>query len=341
MSHSLSKALLYSATDIKIGELKSMNLTEYQYSDQELRMVDKAEKRCQEQSVFMSTQDDTDHHFKLSLIYSAPYVVYSQWNRELFNKHIIAIVWPRKYSPYASQVMESLFAQLAQYDVVTVSWLADGVDQMCHEMSIKANIPTIAVLWWGLKHYLEGKDRELIQKIVANGGLVLSEFKLNSRPERYTFPQRNRIVAGLSDMVFLPEASEKSGSLITVDFARQMHKDVYGTPNNIFLPTSQWLHQYMQQWLVTPVVNWEWMLGKYFGKKQQVTSSKQQVEKVDSLLDEETCLVIDILQKNPSWLSLNELVSQTGLGIEEVMSQLSMAEVMGQVRNDGGMWKVK
>ena len=68
---------------------------------------------------------------------------------------------------------------------------------------------------------------------------MLSEFKLNSRPERYTFPQRNRIVAGLSDMVFLPEASEKSGSLITVDFARQMHKDVYGTPNSIFSPTSQ------------------------------------------------------------------------------------------------------
>jgi DNA processing protein len=336
----ISKALLYSATDIKIGELKTINLTECQCSDQEIRMVEKAAKWCQDHSIFMSTQDDSDYHFKLSLIYTAPYVVYGKGNMDLLNQKIIGIVWPRKYSPYASQVMESLFTELAHYDVVTISGLADGVDRMCHEMSIKAGIPTIAVLWWGLKHYLESKDRELIQKIVANGGLVLSEFKLNSKPERYTFPQRNRIVAGLSDMVFLPEASEKSGSLITVDFARQMHKDVYGAPSSIFSSTSQWLHQYMQQGLVTPVVNWEWMLGKYFGKKvKSVEFTVKSWE--ENLFQWEVSPVVHILQKNPSWLSLNELVSQTGLGIEEVMSQLSMAEVMGQVRNDGGVWTVR
>lgn len=303
-------------------------------------MSEKVEKRCQEHSVLWLCQDERDYHFKLWLIYSAPYVVYALWNLELLHKNIIAIVWPRKYSPYATQVMESLFGLLPQYDVVTISGLADGVDQMCHELSIKAGIPTIAVLWGWLKYYLEGKDRELIQKIVANEWLVLSEFKLNSRPERYTFPQRNRIVAGLSDMVFLPEASEKSGSLITVDFARQMHKDVYGTPNSMFSSTSQWLHQYMQQGLVTPVVNWEWMLTKYFGKK--ISNEKLVISNWGvNLFQWEISHVVNILQKNPSWLSLNEMVRQTGLWIEEVMSQLSMAEVIGQVRNDGGLWKIR
>ena len=337
---SYNKWILYSATDIKISALRSIDITQTVLSDVDYNMYNKAKKRCQDNNVLAITADDSDYHFKLSLLYSAPYVVYAQWNINLLNKNIIAIVWPRKCSPYAIQVMEALFVQLQWYDIVTVSWLADGVDKMCHEFSLQSRIPTIAILWWGLKHYLESKDRELIQKIIANWWLVLSEFKLNSRPERYTFPQRNRIVAGLSDMVFLPEASEKSGSLITVDFARQMHKEVYGTPNSIFSSTSQWLHQYMQQWLVIPVTNWEWVLGKYFGKKTQDREFLLDQPKDENLLSTESSSVVQILQKNPAGLKLDELVRDAGLWIEEVMSELTMAEVMGKIRNDGGVWKV-
>ncbi len=337
---SYSKGILYSASDIKISQLKELIVENIPLSDSDQKMYDKASQRCQENNVFVFSWDDNNFHFKIPLIYSAPYVVYGQGNYDLLHKQSIAIVGPRKYSPYAHQVMESLFDELRWYDVVTISWLADGVDKICHELSIQSGIPTIAILWWGLKHYLESKDRELIKKIITNWWLVLSEFKLNSRPERYTFPQRNRIVAGLSDMVFLPEASEKSGSLITVDFARQMHKDVYGTPNTMFSSTSQWLHQYMQQWLVTPVVNWEWMLTKYFWRK--IRNEKWAISNwEDNVFQWEVSLVIDILQKNPAGLKLEELVRDTGLWIEEVMSELTMAEVMGQIRNDGGVWKVK
>lgn len=338
---SYSKGILYSASDIKISQLKELLSNNITLSDTDQKIYNKALQRCQENNVFVFTWDDNDYHFKFPQIYSAPYVVYGQGNYDLLHKQCIAIVGPRKYSPYANQVMESLFDKLVDYDVATISWLADGVDKMCHELSIKAGIPTIAILWWGLKYYLESKDRELIQKIIANWWLVLSEFKLNSRPERYTFPQRNRIVAGLSDMIFLPEASEKSGSLITVDFARQMHKDVYGTPNSIFSPTSQWLHQYMQQWLVIPVVNWEWMLTKYFGKKTQDRASLLNQSNDENLLSIEYSRVVQILQKNPAGLKLEELVRDTGLWIEEVMSELTMAEVIWQIRNDGGVWKVK
>lgn len=336
-----SKPILYSVTDLTIWDLKKIDLATYDLSEQELRLSEKALVWCQENSVFMVCQDDNDYHFKLGFVYSSPYIVYMVWNIELLNRQIIAIVWPRKYSPYATQVLESLFCVLSDYDVVTVSGLADGVDKMCHEDSIKAGIPTIAVLGWGLKHYLEGRDRDLIKKIIDNGGLVLSEFKLNSRPEKYTFPQRNRIVAWLSEMVFLPEASLKSWSLITVDFARQMHKDVYGTPNSIFSITSKWLHDYMQQWLISPVIDWDMMLGKYFGKKQQAIHNNQQVDTGEGLFQWEMSLVVEVVQKNPSWLNLEALVTQTGLGIEDVMSQLTMAEVMGQVRNDGGVWKMR
>ena len=181
----------------------------------------------------------------------------------------------------------------------------------------------------------------MIHKIIDNGWLVLSEFKLNSKPERYTFPQRNRIVAGLSELVFLPEASEKSGSLITVDFARQMHKDVYGAPSSIFSPTSQWLHKYMQQWLITPVVQRDWMLGKYFGRKATRVKNEEEVTKGSVLFDKEFSQVEQILQKNPAWLKLEELVRDTGWWIEDIMSELTMAEVMWSVMNDNGIWRLR
>lgn len=337
---SYSKGILYSSSDIKISQLKELIVDQNILSDSDQNMYNKALIWCQENDVLAFFWDENNYHFKFSLIYSAPYIVYAKWNIDLLNKNICAMVWPRKYSPYANQVMESLFVHLWEYDVVTISGLADGVDKMCHEMSLQSNIPTIAVLGGWLKHYMSWRDRELIQKIIDHGWLVLSEFKLNSKPERYTFPQRNRIVAGLSDMVFLPEASEKSGSLITVDFARQMHKDVYGTPNSIFSSTSQWLHQYMQQWLITPVVNWEWMLGKYFWKK--INDFQPKISDLqDSIFESDTSILIEVLQKNSSWLSLQSLIAHTGLGVEEVMSQLSIAEVLGQVRNDAGLWKIK
>lgn len=341
MSWTLDKALLYSTTELKISELRLLDREQTSSISYNHNLYEKAKNWCQEQSVFSFIQDTNNYHFKFSLVSSSPYIVYGKWNQELLNKSIIAIVGPRNASPYAHQVMESLFAELQHYDLVTISGLADGVDMMCHEMSIKAGIPTIAVLGWWLKYYLESGKREMIHKIIDNGWLVLSEFKLNSRPERYTFPQRNRIVAGLSELVFLPEASEKSWSLITVDFARQMHKDVYGAPSSIFSPTSQWLHRYMQQWLITPVVQRDWMLGKYFGRKTTTVKNAEQVTKWSVLFDKEFSQVEQILQKNPAWLTLEELVRDTGLWIEDVMSELTMSEIMWSVLNDNGVWRLR
>lgn len=333
-SDNLHKALVYSSSDLKISDLRGQDY----FSDSiDIRKYEQIEQWCQNHAVFCATQDDADYHFKLGLVYSAPYVVYRQGNIELLNKHILTLVWPRNYSPYATQVMEDLFRVLPNYDLVTISGLAPGVDMMAHEMSIKANIPTIAVLWWGIKHYTESKNREIIKKIVDHGGLVLSEFKLNQAPERYTFPQRNRIVAGLSEIVFLPEAGEKSGSLITVDFARQMHKPVYGAPSSMFSLSSKGLLHYMQQGLVQPVVKWEEMLDRYFGKK--VESIKYKVE--SNQFQWEVSMIVQILQKNPAWLMMSELARDSNFGIEEVMSELSMAEILGQVVNDGGVWRSK
>lgn len=282
---------------------------------------------------FSAKKDEADYHFKLSLLYSSPKQIFWYWDIGLLNKNILALVGPRQCSPYARQVMEALFKTLPAYDCVTISWLAPGVDMMCHEMSIASSIPTIAILGGWLEYFMKSGSREIINSIVDHGGLVLSEFDLDKKPEKYTFPQRNRIVAGLAECVFLPEAGQKSGSLITADFARQMHKPVYGAPSSMFSLSSQGLHQYMQEWLITPVSDFGWMLGKYFGKKVEELRT-QGVEKW-SLFDiggQEDNKVLEILQKRSDWLTMNELVRESGLWVDEVMSELGILEVMGRVR---------
>lgn len=107
--------------------------------------------------------------------------------------------------------------RLHLYDVVSVSGFARGIDQKAHQLSLHG-IPTIAILWWGLSHYLRGADRHFLEKIVDNGWLVLSEFKLWFTPTKWSFPQRNKLIAMISQMLFLPEAREKS-CLITAEFA--------------------------------------------------------------------------------------------------------------------------
>ena len=329
--HLIHKAIVYSASDKKISELKDNSFSGEIYPSSQA-VYD----RCQNNGVFYATQEDSRYHFKLSLVTSSPYIVYRKGNIDLLHKNILTIVGPRHYSPYGEQVMESLFSVLPSYDVVTISWLAPGIDMMAHQMSIKADIPTIAVLWAWLGWFMKSRHRDVIQSIIDHGWLVLSEFKLAQWPERYTFPQRNRIVAGVSDAIFLPEAGLKSGSLITVDFARQMHKAVYGAPSSIYSLSSQWLLQYMQQWLIQPVVKFEQMLDKHFGKKLWESHSST-LSKIEKPFQWKLSQTVELLQKNPNGLKLEELASQTGLNIEEVMSQLTMAEVMWQVRNDGGI----
>lgn len=336
----LKKSLYYSVNDVKISELRNIQEDLLTLTLEEKKKYEHIVQWCQKEYIFAHHSDETDYHFKLRQIYSAPYIIYGKGNIELLNRDILAVVGPRNISPYGKQVVEHLMDRAQHYNLVTISGLAHGVDMLCHTLSIDYKIPTIAVLGWWLARAMKSKQREMIAHIIEHGGLVLSEFKLGMEPTTYTFPQRNRIVAGLSDMIFVPEAAKKSGSLITVDFAGQMHKDVYGAPWSIFSPTSQGLWYYMQQWLVKPVVDMDVMLVQYFGKKVNNDQWPMNNYSHNWFADGEVSEVIILLQKNQSWLHLNELIHQTGLGIEDVMSQLSVGEVMGKIIQDGEIWRM-
>ena len=280
------------------------------------------EKWMQENQIHRQLADEEGYHFKFHRIVGKPYVVYYQWNIELLNSSILGIVWPRKVSNYAKNVMRDIFAILPRYDLVTISWGAPGVDTMCHELSLENNIPTIVVLWAWLGYYLQRQQRHLIKKVVDAWWLVISEFKLKQEPTNYTFPQRNRIVAGLSDTVFVPAAGKKSGSLITVDFALQMHTPVASVPASIYDDTSAWSNAYIAEGKIKAIIDFEYFLDRHFILK----NLSEQQKSPPSDLSKEHQAIIDLLREHGEQ-SLEQLSIWLQVPLSALMAEMTILEM--------------
>ncbi len=160
----------------------------------------------------------------------------------LKDKHIfVCIVGPRKASPYGIQVTEYIIEFLKDFNVVTVSGAAYGIDGLVHTLSIKNNIPTIAIPGSGISddYFYPRAHLDLKHEILDHGGLIINEFEPDTRSSIWTFPVRNRLMAGMSHITIVIEAEEKSGTLITANLATDYNREVLAIPGNIFSRNSQ------------------------------------------------------------------------------------------------------
>ncbi len=154
---------------------------------------------------------------------------------------MLAVVGARRHSSYGKEACEHLIAGLAGYPISIVSGLALGIDAIAHRAALKAGLHTIAIPGSGLSEEVlyPASHRGLAREILSAGGALLSEFEPDFRATQWSFPQRNRIMAGLSSAVLIIEASEKSGTLITGRLALDYDRDVMVVPGSIFSDTSR------------------------------------------------------------------------------------------------------
>ena len=190
-------------------------------------------KRLQEEKVKVITILDGAYPQRLKEIYLPPIVLFYRGNLSLINQRAVAIVGSRDHSKYAKDCIHELIPSLVKDDIVIISGLARGVDTLAHEESLKANRNTIAVIGSGLDVVYPPENSKLYD-VIAKKGLILSEYPLQSRPLKFHFPYRNRIIAGLSHGVCVIEAKEKSGSLITANLALSENREVFAVPGSIF-----------------------------------------------------------------------------------------------------------
>lgn len=188
-----------------------------------------------------------EYPYLLSQINNPPKKLYVLGNKEILREKCIAIVGCRECSEYGKKVSEELAYNLGMQNIITVSGLAKGIDSYCHIGTIKAKARTIAVVAHGLDMVYPKENRQLAREILKYGGAIVSEYERGMKPEKWHFPERNRIISGLSRATVVIEAKIKSGSLITANYALEQGREVYAVPGNIYKKEAEGTNDLIKQ----------------------------------------------------------------------------------------------
>lgn len=236
----------------------------------------------------------------------------------------LCVVGSRKYTPYGKHACESLIAGLRRYPIVIVSGLALGMDSIAHEAALDAGLTTIAIPGSGL-----GADvlyptshRNLARRILRSGGALLSEFPIDFHATPYSFPQRNRIMAGISRAVLVIEAIKRSGTLITSRLATEYNRDVFAVPGSIFSENSSGPHMLIRLG-ATPITGSEDILEALGLEVRNKNTAAQQA---DSPQEQK------ILDELGAPKTRDALLSVLSLPPQELSAILSVMEIKGLIR---------
>ncbi len=261
---------------------------------------------------------------QLTHIPSFLYVQSSQWE-QLLQKPRVAVVGSRRVSPYGKEVTSNIVRELAQAGIVIVSGLAYGVDSIAHYGALDVQGHTIAVLPGGLTTIYPSHHVRLARQIVEQGGALVSEHAEDTPIYKSSFITRNRIVAGLSNVLLVTEAVEKSGTFHTVRFALEQGKDVLAVPGNITSPGSVGSNNLIKSGAVpvtssTDVLD---ILGIQHARRPIPTTDNPHQQSL-----------LDLLKEGA--LSSHQLQQQSKLSTGDFQQALTMLEIEGSIRPLGG-----
>lgn len=239
----------------------------------------------------------------------------------------LTVVGSRKFSSYGKEACEKIISELQGYNIVIVSGLAHGIDAIAHKAAMKAGLKTIGVPGSGLdrKVLYPSLNRKIADEIVASGGALLSEFDPMQAATLYTFPQRNRIMAGLAKAILVIEAGDKSGTLITARLATEYNRDLLVVPGSIFSPNAIGSNK-MINLGATPVSSGEEVL-KALGIN--VETKQKALDLKDPTLSENERKILEILSIEP--IPRDELLHELGIPINEANTLLSVMEIKGLI----------
>lgn len=188
------------------------------------------------QRKFFTILDD-EYPEQLREIYNPPCVLFYEGNLELLDTSMLAVIGSREATPYAGKVLQDLLPEIIEQKFTIVSGLAKGVDSLAHKLAITYKGKTIGILGNGIDECYP-KEGYYLQKKMQEEHLVISEYPDGTKPRKYHFPMRNRIIAGLSWGTCVIEAKQRSGSLITAQMALESGREVFAVPGEVLNPYS-------------------------------------------------------------------------------------------------------
>ena len=244
---------------------------------------------------------------------------------------LLAVVGSRRYSTYGKQVVHDLIDGLRSYPIGIVSGLARGIDGLAHEAAINAGLYTLAIPGSGLDRgaLYPRSHRGLADRIVASGGGLLSELSPSTRAARWTFPQRNRLMAGVSVATLLIEATERSGTLITARMAVDYNRELLVVPGSIYSENSVGVHQFLKLG-ATPITSSDDIATALNLTRQPDTDDPD----LSSLPREAQTTLTNLA--TPA--DIDTLCQRTSLPFSTITVVLMQLEIEGYVRQENGYY---
>ncbi|MBM7854413.1 DNA processing protein [Desulfohalotomaculum tongense] len=281
------------------------------------------------QRINFITYEDENYPQLLKEIFDPPPVLFVRGSLDKLD-YSVALVGTRRATAYGRTAAQRLAAELAEYNVAVVSGMARGIDSAAHRGALSAGGVTVAVLGCGLDVVYPPENGRLMDEIIQNGA-VISEFPLGSPPEAWHFPSRNRIISGLSKVVVVVEAAEKSGALITADLALEQGREVMAVPGSIYSKMSKGPLGLLKQGArpvtgAADILN-ELGLEELFNDVQDRGRHKFKLSPAEQK-------VYEMLRGDP--LHLEELIQRLNFPSQEIMAALMFLEVKGLIKKMPG-----
>lgn len=291
--------------------------------------LDKVFEEVEKRGISYLTLEDEKYPKMLKNIDNPPAVLYYKGSLDVCNlDKTLAVVGSRKASYHAKEELDKIISQLANTDICIVSGLAAGIDSQAHISALDNNIKTIGVIASGLDFYYPTTNKHLYEKIENGNGAVVSEYYPTFEPLKFRFPQRNRIVSGLSYGTLVAEASLKSGALITANLTLEQGRELMCMPGLISNPNTEGIYKLLKNGatLVTcaedilNALNWE------------IKPQTQLKLELPDLSENET-KIFDALEIEEK--GIDELISITGIMIDDILTDLTTMELKGIIKQVG------
>lgn len=288
--------------------------------------------RMDKKGVNVLFQGDAGYPALLSNITDPPYALYVLGDAGALSRPSVAIVGTRYPSGYGRNMARAIAFGLCEAGMGVVSGMARGIDGCAHEGAIDAQGPTVAVLGSGVNVPYPVENAGIYRKILQGAGAVISEYPLDAIPQTYHFPHRNRVISGLCHGVVFVEGRIKSGGMITVNAALDQGRDVFAVPGCAGQAVSEGPHSVIREGgrLVTCAADVLLDLG--LDPKPDLTEQKRELPPEGE--NEVQREILAALLREP--MGMEALCLYTGRDIDALLSELSVMEIMGQVRRDSG-----
>lgn len=278
--------------------------------------------------------EDRNYPKLLKEIKNPPKILYLR-GEILPEEDCFAIVGKRKCSSYGKQIALEIAGDLTEAGLTIVSGLAPGIDTISHRTVVERKKRTIAVLGTGIdeKSIYPKENLKLAEKILETGGALISEYPPGTKGSNFSFPQRNRIVSGLSLGVLVVEAKEKSGALITAEWAEKQGKKIFAVPGSIYFSNSKGCHCLIKKG--AKLVESADDIIKELNFLKELNLSQKSTRTV--LIEEENreeSLILNALEEES--LYIDKIIERTKLNAATVAGNLAVLEIKGRIKNLGG-----